>query len=104
MKMTGEQRVRFLLAAIPYYRERQYSGNYYDNDDVNDILDAIERAELTDKQREIIKLTFIDDTTHREAGKKLGIARTTVTTQEDRAVKKITEAYEKGRQNELNGT
>lgn len=101
MEMTGEQRVRFLLGAIPYFRERQYSGNYYDNDDLNDIEDAIERAGLTDIQREVIQLTFIEDLTHKSAGAVLGIARPTVSIHETKAIIKITEAYEKGKTNEF---
>lgn len=101
MEMTGEQRVRFLLGAIPYFRERQYSGNYYDNDDLNDIEDAIERAGLTDVQRQVIQLTFIEDLTQRDAGKILGLSQRMVNYYESRAIIKITEAYEKGKTNEF---
>lgn len=87
-----------MLGAIPYYRESQFSGNYYDNDDLNDIVDALERADLTDIQRKVIELTFIQDMTHKAAGKKLGIARPTVSIHERKAVASITKAYEKGKQ------
>lgn len=96
MKLTVEQRVRMLLSLIPYYEERQYNGNYYDNDDLNDIRDAIERADLTDRQREVIELTFIKDMTQSAAGKILGIGQRGVSEHEERAVNKIVEAYEKG--------
>lgn len=96
MNMTGEQRVRFLLSAIPYYRERQYSGNYCDNDDLNDILDAIERAVLTERQRRVIELTFVEDMTQLAAGKVLGMSKQLVKYHEGMALAKITEAYEEG--------
>ena len=101
MKLTGEQRVRFLLSAIPYYRERQYSGNYYDNDDLNDILDAVERAELTERQRQVVSLVFIEDMTQKVAAIRLGIGQRSVSAHESKAVSKITEEYEKGLDDEF---
>lgn len=101
MKLSAEQRVRFLLSAIPYYEERQYSGNYYDNDDLNDIIDAIERAPLTDKQRQVIQLTFIEDMTHKTASENMGVTKQAVQKHEQKAVTKIAEAYEKGKRNDF---
>lgn len=101
MKLKGEARVRMLLALVPYFRERQYSGNYYDNDDVNDILDAIERAGLTDRQREIIQLIFFEDLTQTAAARQLRISQPTIREHEERAVARITEAYERGNSDEF---
>lgn len=97
MKLTVEQRVRMLLSLIPYYEERQYNGNYYDNDDLNDIRDAIERAELTDRQREVVELTLIQDMTQSSVARMLGITQKVVNFHERKAVASIAEAYEKGK-------
>lgn len=96
MMMTAEQHVRFLLSAIPYYRERQYSGNYCDNDDLNDILDAIERADLTERQRQVVELAFIRDMELVPAGAALGISGQAAGVHVRKAVAKITKAYEEG--------
>lgn len=97
MKLSAEQRVRFLLSAIPYYEERQYSGNYYDNDDLNDIIDAIERAPLTDKQRQAIELVFIQDLTQSDAAERMGVKRSAMNRLAERAVKLVALEYEKGK-------
>jgi DNA-directed RNA polymerase specialized sigma subunit len=91
-----------LLSLIPYYEERQYNGNYYDNDDLNDIRDAIARADLTDIQRRVINLTLIEDMTQTAAGKVLEISQRMVNYHEANGVKRVAEAYEKGKQNESN--
>lgn len=101
MKLTGENRIKFLLGAIPYYRERQYGGNYYDNDDLNDIEDAISRAGLTEKQYQVIALLFVKDMSQSAVAIHLGITQPTVNRHVDKAVAKITEAYEKGKYDEL---
>lgn len=97
MKLTVEERVRMLLSLIPYYEERQYIGNYYDNDDLNDIKYAIERADLTDKQRQAIDLVFIKDLTQREVAKTMGVGLSTVNEHVSRAVTLVAQAYEKGK-------
>lgn len=100
MKLTGEERVRVLLAMVPYMQERRYRGNYDDIDELSDILDAYERADLTERQREVINLVFIEDLTHIEASRRLGISRKVVTVHADKAVKIITEEYEREQRRE----
>lgn len=103
MTLSPEERVRILLALVPYYKERQYTGNYYDNDDLNDILAAYERAEMTDEQREVIRLVFFEDMTRVAAGKRLGISKRMVNYHEDKAVSAVVKEYEKGNSDEFEG-
>lgn len=104
MKITVEQRVEMLLSLIPYYSERQYSGNYYDNDDLNDIHAAIERAGLTDKQREALELVYIKDQTYEDAAKLVGVSRITMLLRTKRAVSLVTAAYDKEKRNDIRRT
>lgn len=103
MTLSPEERVRILLALVPYYKERQYTGNYYDNDDLNDILAAYERADLSKKQREAIRLVYLNDLMHKDAAAIMGIGRSTVSEHVDKAVNLIAIEYEKGNSDEFEG-
>lgn len=104
MRLTGEERVHFLLTAIPYFHEVQHLGNYYVADDLYDILDALERADLTEKQREAVRLVYVEDRTQTEAGHILGVSQSVIKRHLKKALTKITEAYEGTEENGTNAT
>ncbi|WP_255317446.1 sigma factor-like helix-turn-helix DNA-binding protein [Bacillus licheniformis] len=58
-----------------------------------DLHNAIELADLTDRQREAIRLVYFEDLTQVEAGKRMGIAQQNVSDPIDRAAEKIADIY-----------
>ncbi|MFZ7945682.1 sigma factor-like helix-turn-helix DNA-binding protein [Neobacillus sp. 19] len=58
-----------------------------------DLATAIERAGLTDRQRQALRLVYEEDLTQEEAGKRMGIAQKNVSEALDRAIDSIAEIY-----------
>lgn len=96
MKLTGEQRAHFLLSLIPYLQERKYLGDYHASDTLCDLLDAVERAGLTVRQREVYEYVFLKGKTLRETANIMGLHLTTVARQEKGVVKKLAALIDKG--------
>lgn len=95
-RLSTEERVKLLLALVPYYMERQYSGNYYDNDDINDILAAVENAGLTKKQRLAIEYVYFADLTTAEAAVRMNTSKQAVSQLLKRASSLVVASYERG--------
>lgn len=92
----GERRLRRLLADIHRVQERQYlKGDYSATIELVDLERAIERAELTERQAEALRLVYFEDLEQAEAGVRMGVSRATVTQYISNAIRKLAEA-EKG--------
>lgn len=90
-----ELRIEALLTDYYEIYERQfYKGSFGVTDDINDIADAIGSANLTERQRECLRLVYLEDMKQSEAGLILGIPRQTVGFHIKAAIKKIAKAYE----------
>lgn len=59
-----------------------------------DLATAIELADLTDRQRECLRLVYVDGLGENEVARVLGIARNTVNVHLNTACNKIAEVYE----------
>lgn len=70
-----------------------YDGDYNAVDTLLDLREAIERADLTDRQHDVIRLAYAEGYTHKEVGKQLGTSRPNVTLHCQAAVRKIADIY-----------
>jgi RNA polymerase sigma factor (sigma-70 family) len=72
---------------------RQYQGDYDAVVLLVDLRKAIAMAQLTDRQRQALRLVYEEDLTQEEAGKRMGIAQNSVSEATDRAIEAISEVY-----------
>jgi DNA-directed RNA polymerase specialized sigma24 family protein len=87
--------VRLLLSDYHALVSRQYQGDYAATDVLIDLHTAIERAGLTDRQRQAIALVYFEDLTQADAGKLMGVRQDTVSKLVKSALAKIAAVYEK---------
>lgn len=74
--------------------QRRFNGDTAASDILIDLETAIERANLTDRQRQALELTFLEDLTQEEAGKRMGVRREAVKRHIQVAETKIARVYE----------
>uniref|UniRef100_UPI00403F3EC2 sigma factor-like helix-turn-helix DNA-binding protein n=1 Tax=Aeribacillus sp. FSL K6-8210 TaxID=2954683 RepID=UPI00403F3EC2 len=89
-----ENYVRELLRNYHKITERQFKGDYDAIILLADLATAIELADLTDRQRECLRLVYVDGLGENEVARVLGIARNTVNVHLNTACNKIAEVYE----------
>lgn len=107
--------LRILLGDYHALKIRRFNGDTAASDILIDLSTAIEMAQLTDRQRQALRLVYEEDLTQEEAGKRMGIRQDVVSYHVDNAIDEISEVYwywcrhgegyaitsEKGRQDEL---
>ncbi len=86
--------VRLLLSDYHALCERRYKGDYAASDILIDLHTAIERAGLTDRQRQALWLVYGGQLTQEEAGKQLGIRREAIRRHVSVATTKIARVFE----------
>lgn len=74
--------------------ERQYVGDIDAIITLVDLEAAIDRAGLTDRQLEALRLVYDEDLTQADAGKRMGVGQDVVSTHLSAAIKKLDEIYE----------
>lgn len=85
--------LRILLGDWHALRLRRFNGDTAASDILIDLETAIERAGLTNRQRQALTLVYFEDLTQEEAGKRMGLARESVKTYVENALDKIAEIY-----------
>lgn len=86
--------LRILLSDRQALVNRQYMGDYDSVIILTDLSTAIEMAQLTDRQRQALRLVYEEDLTQEEAGKRMGgLAKDAVNHLLDRAITAISEVY-----------
>lgn len=91
--LDNAEGVKTLLSDYPKFVSRKRLGEYEAAEVLLDLHDAIELADLTDRQREAIRLVYFEDLTQVEAGKRMGVAQQNVSDPIDRAAEKIADIY-----------
>ncbi|MEH6974993.1 sigma-70 family RNA polymerase sigma factor [Bacillus sp. JJ675] len=91
--LDNAEGVKTLLSDYPKFVSRKRLGEYEAAEVLIDLHKAIELADLTDRQREAIRLVYFEDLTQVEAGKRMGIAQQNVSDPIDRAAEKIADIY-----------
>jgi DNA-directed RNA polymerase specialized sigma subunit len=72
---------------------RQYQGDYAAVDILVDLRRAIDMAQLTDRQRQALRLVYEEDLTQEEAGKRMGIGQDVVSYHVENAIEAVAEVY-----------
>lgn len=87
---------RAILTNYHVLTERQYVGDIDAIVTLLDFAEAVERAKLTDRQAEALRLVYGEGMTQKDAGKALGIKQDAVSHLVRRATASIQKQYEKG--------
>ncbi|ASB87707.1 sigma factor-like helix-turn-helix DNA-binding protein [Bacillus sonorensis] len=91
--LDNAEGVKMLLSDYPKFVSRKRLGEYEAAEVLLDLHKAIELADLTDRQREAIRLVYFEDLTQVEAGKRMGIGQDAVFKHIDAAADKIADIY-----------
>lgn len=75
-------------------RERRYVGDTNASDTLVDFEIAVERAKLTSRQEEALRLVYLADLTQKSAGILMNIGQDVVKEHADKAVSAIMDVYE----------
>lgn len=86
--------VRLLLANYNALKSRQYLGDYDATIILIDLETAISKANLTDRQRQALRLVFEEERTQADVGRRMNIAQKNVHKLVNVALLKIAEVYE----------
>jgi len=86
--------VKRLLRDYHALVERQYDGDYDAVILLVDLATAIEKAGLTERQREALTLVYFEDLSQVEAGERMGVRQDTVSKLVKSALAKIASVYE----------
>lgn len=86
--------VKRLLRDYNALTQRRYAGDYAACDILIDLQHAIERAGLTDKQAEALRLVYDEDLTQEMAAERLGVRREAIKRHVKVAEVKIARVYE----------
>lgn len=82
-----------LLSDYPKFVSRKRLGEYEAAEVLLDLHKAIELADLTDRQREAIRLVYFEDLTQVGAGKRMGVGKDSVNHLINRAAESIADIY-----------
>lgn len=91
--LDNAEGVKTLLSDYPKFVSRKRLGEYEAAEVLLDLHNAIELADLTERQREAIRLVYFEDLTQVEAGKRMGIAKQNVEAYISNAARKIADIY-----------
>ena len=91
--LDNAEGVKTLLSDYPKFVSRKRLGEYEAAEVLIDLHNAIELANLTDRQCEAIRLVYFEDLTQVEAGKRMGIAKQNVEAYISNAARKIADIY-----------
>lgn len=91
--LDNAEGVKMLLSDYPKFVSRKRLGEYEAAEVLLDLHNAIELADLTDRQREAIRLVYFEDLTQVEAGKRMGVGKDSVNHLINRAAESIADIY-----------
>ncbi len=91
--LNSASKVRLLLEDYHALCIRTEAGDFAAVDILADLARAIEMAELTRRQREVLYYVYVRDLTQSAAAKRMGIAQKNVNTLLDRAEEAIADVY-----------
>lgn len=95
MSLTrNEVYVKALLEGYEELREKRYYGLWHISDVFADLEEAMRLADLTDRQRETLRLYYFEHNEQSEIAERLGISQRVVSFHVESAIKKIANTYE----------
>jgi RNA polymerase sigma factor (sigma-70 family) len=92
--LDNRESVRLLLSDYHALDSRRFKGDYAASDLLIDLHTAIERAGLTERQRQALEFVYFEDLTQEEAGKRMEVTKKTVNRLIHVAETKIARVYE----------
>ncbi|MGY6667035.1 sigma factor-like helix-turn-helix DNA-binding protein [Bacillus cereus] len=93
--LDNPKSIDLLLRHLPYMQERRFNGDYAASDVLMDMETAISQADLTDRQRQVLRLVYFEDMKQRDVAISLGITAPTVNLYKRLLVQKIAAVFER---------
>ncbi|MBH0358983.1 sigma factor-like helix-turn-helix DNA-binding protein [Bacillus toyonensis] len=93
--LDNPKSVDLLLRHLPYMDERRYNGDYDASIVLLDLETAISNADLTDRQRQVLRLVYFEDMKQRDVAISLGITAPTVNLYKRLLAQKIAAVFER---------
>ncbi|HDR7641315.1 RNA polymerase sigma factor [Bacillus wiedmannii] len=93
--LDNPKSIDLLLRHLPYMQERRYNGDYAASDVLMDVETAISNADLTDRQRQVLRLVYFEDMKQRDVAVSLGITAPTVNLYKRLLAQKIAAVFER---------
>ncbi|HDX9511329.1 TPA: sigma-70 family RNA polymerase sigma factor [Bacillus cereus] len=87
--------INLLLRHLPYMRERRYNVDYDANIVLLDLETVISNADLTDRQRQVLRLVYFEDMKQRDVAISLGVTVSTVNLYNRLLAQKIAAVFER---------
>ena len=92
--LDNPKSIDLLLRHLPYMQERRFNGDYAASDVLMDMETAISNADLTDRQRQVLRLVYFEDMKQRDVAISLGITAPTVNLYKRLLAQKIAAVFE----------
>lgn len=93
--LDNPKSIDLLLRHLPYMQERRYNGDYAASDVLMDMETAISQADLTDRQRQVLRLVYFEDMKQRDVAISLGITAPSVNLYKRLLEQKIAAVFER---------
>ncbi|WP_447622787.1 sigma factor-like helix-turn-helix DNA-binding protein [Bacillus cereus] len=93
--LDNPKSIDLLLRHLPYMQERRFNGDYTACDILIDLETAISNADLTDRQRQVLRLVYFEDMKQRDVAISLGITAPTVNLYKRLLAQKIAAVFER---------
>lgn len=93
--LDNPKSIDLLLRHLPYMQERRFNGDYAASDILIDLETAFANADLTDRQRQVLRLVYFEDMKQRDVAISLGITAPTVNLYKRLLAQKIAAVFER---------
>ncbi|PRT35339.1 sigma factor-like helix-turn-helix DNA-binding protein [Bacillus wiedmannii] len=93
--LDNPRSVDLLLRHLPYMKERRFNGDYDASIVLLDLETAISQADLTDRQRQVLRLVYFEDMKQTQVAVEMGITAPTVNLYKRLLAQKIAAVFER---------
>ncbi|PGY46862.1 sigma factor-like helix-turn-helix DNA-binding protein [Bacillus thuringiensis] len=93
--LDNPKSIDLLLRHLPYMQERRFNGDYAASDILIDLETAISKADLTDRQRQVLQLVYFEDMKQTQVAVEMGITASTVNLYKRLLAQKIAAVFER---------
>lgn len=93
--LDNPKSIDLLLRHLPYMRERRYNGDYDASIVLLDLETAISNVDLTDRQRQVLRLVYFEDIKQTQVAVEMGITAPTVNLYKRLLAQKIAAVFER---------
>lgn len=93
--LDNPKSIDLLLRHLPYMRERRYNGDYDASIVLLDLETAISNVDLTDRQRQVLRLVYFEDMKQTQVAVEMGITAPTVNLYKRLLAQKIAAVFER---------